>query len=442
MPRHHSPMPAEPNPRAASTLGQLWTLAWPPLRAEDSDATRRKKLGIRGLNGVLIGMVCISTAVLLAELNRSSQWWRVAIFAMGASLYLAWALIGITPVTSLVLRQGEGLRDAHWPARAWPNSGVFFAGEILIALGIIFVAVPINPAGVLRVFLFPILAHAVIFLRWRATALIAIVCAAIYAAFLTQPPAGGGPIGFLIEGTFTVVCMHMVVSSQKGRAEIERMATELAAANRHLGEYAAQAEELAAARERNRIAREIHDSLGHYLTVARVQLEAAVAMHDRNAEVARDAVQKAQALVGEGLREIRNSIAALRASPLERHTLCEALLALVTESEAAGMRVKMEVQGTERELSAATGLALYRAAQEGLTNVRKHAAGADARLVIDFAGRENVRLVVSDKGPGSESTHGGFGLLGLRERAALLGGKFSTETSPGQGFSLSIELPE
>ena len=221
-----------------------------------------------------------------------------------------------------------------------------------------------------------------------------------------------------------------------------QMASELADANRHLGAYAAQAEELAAARERNRLAREIHDTLGHYLTVVRVQLEAALAVHERGPDLAMDAVRKAQALVGEGLREIRNSIAALRAAPLERRTLCEALLALVAESETGGLAVKMEVQGAERELSAAASLTLYRAAQEGLTNVRKHAAGARPRLLLAFGSTDTVSLTVSDDGPGSETTNGGFGLLGLRERAALLGGKFSTRTAPGSGFTLTIELPE
>jgi signal transduction histidine kinase len=190
------------------------------------------------------------------------------------------------------------------------------------------------------------------------------------------------------------------------------------------------------------MAREIHDSLGHYLTVVQVQLEAALAVHDREPERAMDAVRKAQSLVGEGLREIRNSIAALRAAPLERRTLCEALLALVTESESSGLTVKMEVQGIERELSAASGLTLYRAAQEGLTNVRKHAPGARPRLLLAFHSADWVSLTVSDDGPGCETPEGGFGLLGLRERAALLGGSFSTKTAPGQGFTLTIELPE
>jgi signal transduction histidine kinase len=100
------------------------------------------------------------------------------------------------------------------------------------------------------------------------------------------------------------------------------------------------------------------------------------------------------------------------------------------------------VLGTERDVSAAAGLTLYRAAQEGLTNVRKHAPGARAHLVLQFHSSEAVSLSVSDDGPGSLSTDGGFGLLGLRERAALLEGTFSTRTAPGEGFSLAIQLPE
>ncbi|RYD81771.1 MAG: sensor histidine kinase [Verrucomicrobiaceae bacterium] len=421
---------------------QLWALTWPPLQAEDSEILRRNKLGVRGLNGVLIGMLSLLLLVLTTELISQGRWSQLILFGAGIFTYIAWALLGLAPVTALVLNPGDALRDPQWSVRAWPGTAVFVAVELLIAIGIIVAALPTNPVGALRAVLLPVLAHAVILLRWPGIALTAFFSTGVYLLLLTQPAAGGGPVGFLIESTFTIVCMHMVVSTQKSRAEIERMAAELEDANRHLAAYAAQAEELAAARERNRLAREIHDSLGHYLTVVRVQLEAALALHERGSGLALGAVQKAQALVGEGLREIRNSISALRASPLEQRTLCEALLALVAESEATGLRVKMEMRGTERELSVAAGLTLYRTAQEGLTNVRKHAAGSGARLLVDFSPEETVTLRISDEGPGLTSSGGGFGLLGLRERAALLGGKFSTHSVPSQGFTLAIELPE
>jgi signal transduction histidine kinase len=435
-------MPPNADRNASARLRQLWSLTWPALRTEDSETLRRNKLGVRGLNGVLIGMVSVLLLVLTNEFVRRELWLQLAIVTVGVVAYLTWGLLGVVPFTDLVLRPGDARRISQWPTRAWPGTWQFFAVELTLATCVILAALPVNPSGILRIVLLPVLAHSAIFLRWRGIAVTVSLCAAIYLYALARPETGGGPVGFLIEGTFTVVCMNLVVSTLKSRMEMERMAAELAAANRHLGAYATQAEELAAARERNRLAREIHDSVGHYLTVVRVQLEAALAMHHRGSGLALDAVQKAQSLAGEGLQEIRNSIAALRAAPLESRTLCEALLALVAECESAGLSVNIDVQGTERELTAGAGLTLYRAAQEGLTNVRKHAAGAGARLLIDFRPPEAVRLTVSDNGPGAESTDRGFGLLGLRERAALLGGTFSTQTSPGGGFSLTLELPE
>ena len=106
----------------------------------------------------------------------------------------------------------------------------------------------------------------------------------------------------------------------------------------------------------------------------------------------------------------------------------------------------MAVRGTERTLSPAAGLTLYRAAQEGLTNVRKHARGAAAHLLVDFTAAPPVRLTLHDDGPGADGSpaaaSAGFGLAGLRERAALLGGTLDTRTAPGAGFTLTMELPE
>ncbi len=415
-------------------------IIWPPLRPDDSEGTRRRKIGVRGLNGVLLGMMFLFLLVIGWNLVLQHDWQKLGLVALGAAIYVTWALLGLVPVMEQVLRPADAGELPRWPARAWPRTWIFLVVEVFLAVGIMAAALPDNPGGILRVLLFPVLSHSVMFLRWPGiTAMAALCCGIYYQAFDWN---GGGALGFLIESLFNIVCMHMVVSAQKGRTEVERMASKLADANRHLGAYATQAEELAAARERNRVAREIHDSLGHYLTVVQVQLEAALAVHDREPESAMEAVRKAKGLVGEGLREIRTSIDTLRAAPLERRTLCEALLALVAESEATGLAVKMELRGVERELSAAAGLTLYRAAQEGLTNVRKHAAGSSARLLLTFHDKDSVSLVVGDDGPGAEGTDGGFGLLGLRERAALLGGSFSAETAPGEGFTLTLELPE
>jgi signal transduction histidine kinase len=215
----------------------------------------------------------------------------------------------------------------------------------------------------------------------------------------------------------------------------------LGEAHQRLGEYAAQIESLATAAERNRLAREIHDDLGHYLTIINVQLEAAQAMLDVDPMRARCAIEKAQKLTRDGLGEIRSSIAALRALPTENRSLPEALTDLVGESEAAGVPTSLLIPGTLPQLSSLVKFTLYRIAQEGLTNVRKYAHATHVDLTLDGTEEHMVRLSVQDNGVGVLCTTDGFGLLGARERAKALGGQIRTASSPGEGFLLEVELP-
>jgi signal transduction histidine kinase len=243
---------------------------------------------------------------------------------------------------------------------------------------------------------------------------------------------------------FTLVLTTLAVSSERARGEVERLAGELSAANEKLRAYAVQAEELAATRERNRLAREVHDSLGHYLTVVNVQIEAARALRERDPARTWDALDQAQALTQQGLQDIRRSVAALRASPLDDQPLAQVLHEVVNRSCATGLAAELQVWGEARALSPQARLALYRAGQEGLTNVRKHARVAEARLALDFRAPAKVSLSVTDKGAGADlatATAGGFGLLGLRERVQLLGGAVRVQTAPGAGFFLEVEVP-
>jgi signal transduction histidine kinase len=240
---------------------------------------------------------------------------------------------------------------------------------------------------------------------------------------------------------FVVVFTYIAVSEREGRAEVERLATELAEANRKLHAYAMQVEELATTKERNRLAREIHDSLGHYLTVINVQIEAARAVMNTDHANALACLGKAQSLTQEGLTEVRRSVAALHASPTENRSLTESVSALATECRAAGITTELVIAGTERPLGPQAELTLYRAAQEGLTNVRKHAQASRATVTLDYRATGAARIVIEDDGVGSGETGGGFGLLGVRQRAQLLGGEVRIESEAGQGFRLEVELP-
>ncbi len=241
---------------------------------------------------------------------------------------------------------------------------------------------------------------------------------------------------------FVALFVKLLVREEEAHSQAEQLARDLEAANRQLSAYAAQAEELAISKERNRLAREIHDSLGHYLTVINVQLQAALAVVDDDRQRAVTAVETAQQLTQEGLASVRQSVSALRESPLGDKPLAEAINALVKETQSAGIVVESEFLGQPRRLEAAAELALYRTVQEGLTNARKHSRASRVDLSLDYDDPQRVRLVIKDNGVGAESVDsGGFGLLGVRERVQLLGGAVQIETGPGEGFSLTMEIP-
>lgn len=248
---------------------------------------------------------------------------------------------------------------------------------------------------------------------------------------------------FLTAFVFVLAFVRLNQAADQARTEAEELAAQLADANRRLGDYAVQAEELATIQERNRLAREIHDNIGHYLTVVNVQINAARALIGVDSDRADAALDKAARLTQEGLAAIRQSISSLRESPLGRRSLAEAVAALIAETQAAGIVAELRVAGSPRPLDARHELTLYRAAQEGLTNVRKHARASRVDLTLDFRDPAQVSLAVCDNGVGhsGDDTPPGFGLLGLQERARQLGGEIVTHSAVGQGYCLTINLP-
>jgi signal transduction histidine kinase len=239
---------------------------------------------------------------------------------------------------------------------------------------------------------------------------------------------------------FVAVFAQMRLNEQQARERAEQLMAELEKANVQLASYATQAEELAVIQERNRLAREIHDNLGHTLTIVNVQIEAATVVMNSEPERALDALSKAQALARKGLNQVRESVASLRESPVSNRSLSEAIGPLVQEVQSTGIVTEFKVIGKPQTLENKVALALYRAAQEGLTNVCKHARASRVDVLLDFKPGQ-VRLEVKDNGVGATETAGGFGLLGIRERMRLLGGKLEIRTGAGKGFWLMASVP-
>ena len=224
---------------------------------------------------------------------------------------------------------------------------------------------------------------------------------------------------------FVVIFTRIAMREKEARARAEALAIEL--------------EQMAVLQERNRLAREIHDGLGHYLTAIHVQPEGARAVHESDSGRALDAVAQAQRLAREALQEVRRSVGALKADGTT--TLSQHLRELASATDGWGANVSLEVLGSERILPVDTTHALFRMAQEGLTNVRKHAQAQNAVLSVDFRHPERVIVSVVDDGRGTQIAAEGHGLKGLRQRLDEFGGFVSASNLPKGGFCLKAEIP-
>lgn len=374
---------------------------------------------------VVVAVGCLS---LLAEPALQSEPLRLALTLAMVAAYVILGLLG-----------------RRWlPLHRRPVAAAYF----LVQLGLVAVIWGLaEQVGATWLVALPLTGQAAAYgRRWAA----AVALGTLAVLLAPAVAAGADMVDVLLNGlalgaalVFVALFSLVGIDAERARAEVARLNEDLAARNATLAAYAAQAEELATVRERNRLAREIHDSLGHYLTVVNVQLEAAGALLAKDPDRARAAIENAQRLTREGLADVRRSVAALRADPAAERPLVERLKWLVSQARLAGQAVTLTVRGTPRQLTPAAELTLYRAAQEGLTNARRHAGEAKVQVLLEYAEQGQVRVEVADSGVGASAAEltDGFGLVGLRERAALLGGCVEVTTAPGAGFRLAVELP-
>jgi signal transduction histidine kinase len=201
----------------------------------------------------------------------------------------------------------------------------------------------------------------------------------------------------------------------------------------------------AVARERTRIARELHDVVAHAIGVMVVQAGAARTVLDRDPRAAKTAIGQVEDAGRAGLAEMRRLIGVLTDEDAAASTAPQPGLAqldsLIETVRAAGLPVEVVRSGTPRELSAGADLASYRVIQESLTNALKHAGPAHARVGLDYA-PDRLVMEVADDGDGLAAEPGiGHGLVGMRERVGLFGGTLETAERPGGGFVVRAEIP-
>jgi signal transduction histidine kinase len=254
----------------------------------------------------------------------------------------------------------------------------------------------------------------------------------VLVAVLLVDGRGGGSLSLPIGAVLTFLVLRLI---RQIRDQRDAIADSRAAETR-----------AAAAAERGRLAREMHDVLAHSLSALALQLES-TRMLAADRDVDRDvtqAIDQAHQLAANGLQEARRAIATARGEELPGPdrigVLAEAF------GEQSGLPVAVEVRGEPRELAPDARLAVYRTAQEALTNVRRHAAAERVEIELAYLPRSTVLVVADHAGDGTplpaplNLTGAAYGLTGMRERAALLGGELRAGPTD-DGFRVELRLP-
>ncbi|MCA9839869.1 MAG: sensor histidine kinase [Trueperaceae bacterium] len=246
---------------------------------------------------------------------------------------------------------------------------------------------------------------------------------------------------------FTFLLARAVARAAEDQERLERLNQSLEASHAKLQNYTHQVAELAAIEERNRMARDIHDSLGHHLAAINIQLEKASAYQDRDPKRAQEAVTFAKHTVKEALKDVRASVTSLRQQD-DNFRLEPALSELFKRMEHSDLKITFQQKGDESTYPQLILMTLYRVIQEALTNIHKHAQAKTVSINLNLAKNE-IHLSIRDDGQGFdvagwESIYKegkSFGLQGLRERLGLIGGTMDVKSQPEQGTELTALIP-
>jgi signal transduction histidine kinase len=338
------------------------------------------------------------------------------------------ARLGPVAVLGLVMAVAWALQLGRWGEHCvWLLGGASCA-LMLVAPG---------TAAVIGVFTALVIVGMRVSMRGRSIAALAIAAAFLLVDFSQAQSTTGSYVGTAFTAAGLAFAYLGAISVRRVRQERERAEALLAELQRTRSAEI----ERAALTERARIAREIHDVLAHTLSSLAVQLEGTRLLLEQRpgdpAAVA--AVERAHRLATEGLSEARRAISALRGDQLPGP---DGLQRLVDEFGAAtGTPSCYEVTGQPTPLGAEAQLALYRTAQEALTNVRKHAPQASSVEVHLSYADDGAELLVEDEAPPeTDGSSGGYGLVGMRERAELVGGTLEAGPLP-TGFRVRLWLP-
>lgn len=255
-----------------------------------------------------------------------------------------------------------------------------------------------------------------------------------------EAPGAPALLGIMaVQSVVFALVGHMIVQLMRVQ---RKQRQQLMEANQCLAQFASALEQLAISRERNRLARELHDVLAHTLSGVAVELEGVRATLCPDPERASLLLSHASHAIRDGLSETRRAVQALRARPLEALGLALAVRTLA-ESYACryALDLELEIDLDDGTFGAEVQQCVYRIAEESLSNIAAHAQAQRIRLVLQHD-HERLWLIVSDDGCGFDAEGGAteqqFGLLGMRERSTLIGGYLTITSQLGQGTQVAF----
>lgn len=240
---------------------------------------------------------------------------------------------------------------------------------------------------------------------------------------------------FGLSLAFVLLLMNALLAERQSREKV-------AIAHEQLRQYALRIEDQATLQERNRIARDIHDSLGHSLTALNLQLETALKLLSADPIKAQKFLTQAKQLGSTALQDVRHSVSALRSNPLQGRSLKEAIASLAEESHrSTGLSAKCSITLT-CPIPPEVTTAVYRIVQEALTNICKYADATEVNIQVQTS-KTQLEMIIQDNGKGFNVKQNttGFGLQGMRERTLALGGKFEINSAFNQGCQIIAKFP-
>lgn len=246
---------------------------------------------------------------------------------------------------------------------------------------------------------------------------------------------------FLFSINLLVFILSLIFSILETIQEKQKIEEELrlaAQANRELNSYLTLSEKIAEDRERKRIAREIHDTLGHALTGISAGLDAVRVLVDRDRIRAKEQLDNISVVVRDGIRDVRASLHKMRPGDLEHHSLKEALLKTIREYEAlSNIEIVLDFQWDRIDLDIAKEDIVFRIIQESITNAVRHGHARSIR--IELLERQDYVMIIQDDGVGFEELYYGYGLRQMEERLAIIGGRVHFENR--NGFYTYVTIP-